>query len=534
MNKVRSTTSSKQAPADAAEVHPVAVIDIGAGVIRLDIAEIGVTGPIRILESIQKPVNLGKETFTAGHIDPATIEECVDVVTGFRQVMLEYGIQDGGAIRAVATSAVREAANRQAFLDRVYIATGIQVDLLEDPDVELLIHLALRDLTDRVKALQHDNILAVEVGGGTTRLLLVDRGYVTYSGAFRLGVLRARENLGTSRTPPARLCAVLDEHIRQIIGQMKQSVPSDRVTCLVALAGDSAAALAAILPGWGDTPFVRLRTRDKSLAEKIVAIPVDKLMVKYHLATQDAERAGFAMLAYDRIARAFGARELLFTDLSLRRGLLLQMARGEHSLGRRTDQLIYSALALGRKFHFDEAHAVTVAGLADQLFRTLAPEHRLDAWHGMLLHTAAILHDIGAFVGAGSHHKHSQYLIMNSDIFSLTRRDTELVALIARYHRRAEPQPSHEEFMALAHADRIAVLKLAAILRLADALDRSHANKFQRMQCRREQRRFIISVHGSADVTIERAALRDKAAMFEAVYGMKVELEHAPLKREAM
>lgn len=523
-----SKIAGRRTPRDAKTARPVAVVDIGAGVIRLEVADISNAGSIHTLESLQQPVNLGKDIFTAGHIDPATIEECVDVLQSFRRLMSEYGVAVPGEVRIVATSAVREAENRQTFLDRVLIAAGLTVEVLEDSDVELLIHLALRELLERDKALRRGGVLAAEVGGGATRLLFLEHGYVTYSGAFRLGMLRTRETLATYRTPALRLREVLDEHFQRIIGQMRQAVPADQAAFHIALAGDIAPALAAMIPGWAGARLARLSTRGKSLAEKIVSTPVDKLMVRYRLPSQDVERAGFTLLAHDRIARAFGAREVLLTDLSLRRGLLLQMAQHESNFERHADQLAYSAMALGRKYHFDEAHAQYVAMLAGRLFDALADIHALGPRHAMLLRTAAILHDIGAFVGVGGHHKHSQYLIMNSDIFSLTRRDTALVAMIARYHRRAVPQASHAEYMALPHDDRIAVLKLAALLRIADALDRSHACKFRRLECRRERRRLVIAVHSATDATIERAALRDKASMFESVYGLQVVLENVP------
>ena len=161
-----------------------------------------------------------------------------------------------------------------------------------------------------------------------------------------------------------------------------------------------------------------------------------------------------------------------------------------------------------------------MTALAGTLFSCLAEEHRLGPSHRLLLSVAGILHDIGIFVNPRSHHKHSMYLIQNSELFGLSRRDTFLVALIARYHRRATPKAVHQEYAALDRGDRLVVAKLAAILRVADALDRSHSRRIAGIECSREKDRFVISVPNVDDLTLEQVALQNKGDMFEEVYGM--------------
>ncbi len=519
------------APDPAAAPRPVGVIDVGSSAIRLDVAEIAPGGAVRILESLQRPVKLGKETFADGRIERASIEACVDIIRDFRHVLREYGVDSPRQIEAVATSSVREADNRDAFLDRLYIATGIDVKLLEDAEVEHLIHLALQDLVRQEPGLQKKDLLVVEVGGGTTRVLLVQGGNVTFSSAFRLGSLRMRETLETYQRPADQLSSILDEHLKRTLTQMREAVPADRVPVVVALAGDAESAMNRLLPGYSERRMARLALDGPSLAESIIALPADELMVRYQLPSQEAETAGHALFTYDRIGRAFQAREVLVTDRSLRRGLLLRLAGSLTGADRLSEQMIVSAAALARKYRTDQKHANHVAELSVRLFRELQAEHQLPPRCEALLRTAAILHDIGAFVGTGSHHKHSHYLILNSEIFSLTRLDTALVALVARYHRRALPLPSHAEYMALDRESRIIVLKLAALLRIADALDRSHAQKFRNLVFTREPPDFVITAGEVDDLTIERAALRDKGALFTAVFGLNVVLRHGSALR---
>ena len=531
-------TTSVPPPADTApapsHARQVAVIDIGARAIRLDISEIAPNGQTRLLESLQQPVNLGKNTFGAGSIDRESIEECVSILKGFRRVMAEYGVVATDQIRAVATSSVREAANRDAFLDRVYIATGINVDVPEDAEVEHLIHLAIHDLFEKDPLLNTGNLLIVEVGGGTTRILLVQDGYVTYSGTYKLGSLRMQETLDTFQTPYDRLCAVLDQHIQRTINQMKETVPIRTVPRLIALTGDMETAMRRLLTGWADDDTLRVKLARFNLAENLVSTPPEKLMQKHHLPPQEAETAGQALLIYDRIARAFGVEEMLITTKSMRRGLLITMEGIPVASARFAEQLLHSATTLGRKYRFDEKHGTHVAELSGMLFRALQTDHGLEPHHKILLRTAAILHDIGAFVSNTAHHKHSMYLVLNSEIFGLPRKDNTIVALMTRYHRRSIPRMTHPEYAALDRESRLVVAKLAAILRVADALDRSHLQRIRDVTISREEQRCVITAPDVEDVTLERIAVKEKGTLFESIFGLQVILRTSQMLKGSL
>jgi exopolyphosphatase/guanosine-5'-triphosphate,3'-diphosphate pyrophosphatase len=520
--------------AAAPRTRPVAVIDVGGRAIRLDVSEIASDGQIRLLESLQQPVNLGRDTFSAGSIDPASIEQCVVILRGFRHVMSEYGITTPDQIRAVATSSVREAANREAFLDRVYVGSGLTVDVLEDAEVEHLVYLAIHDLFEREPALQKGHVLIAEVGGGSTRVLLIEDGYVIYSGAFKLGSVRIRETLETYQMPADRICALLDQHILRTVNQMRELLPVKKAPTLIALAGDMETAMRRLLPGWGADDVARIKLARFTLAEKLVATPPEKLMQKHRLPPQDAETAGHVLLIYDRVARAFGVRDLLVTPRSMRRGLLMKMAGNPAATTRFSEQLAHSAVTLGRKYHFDERHALQVAECSMKLFRELQREHGLDSHQAMLLRTAAILHDVGAFVSNTSHHKHSMYLILNSELFGLTQGDNTIVALVARYHRRSVPRLTHPEFLALDREHRMIVTKLAALLRVADALDRNHMQYTRSVSFAREEQRFIITLADVEDVTLERVALKEKGSLFESIFGLQIVLRTSQTVKGSM
>ena len=502
--------------------RPMAVIDIGTTAVRMDIAEISATGDIRSLDSLQRAVNLGRDTFFGGRIRQATIEECVGILQAYRRVMGEYGIVSDDQVRAVATSAIMEADNGDAFLDRIYITTRINVVPVEESEVNRLTYVALYRLLEKEPYLKEGNALIIEVGGGSTKILLIQDGAVTRSSVFRLGALRMRETLEKHRTPADRIRAVIDAHIERTVEEMKHSIPVETVQNVIAIAGDMRLAMAKLVPEWKEGETAKLMLGAFTAVEKIAVAPVDELVRKHHIPYHEAETAGPALLAYTRIARTFKAKQIVISTLSLREGLLVDEAGGGLWTESFTGQILNSARSLGEKYDYDALHAANVMELALTLFRALQSEHHMDARLGVLLRVAATLHEIGLFVNNRSHHKHSMYLIQNSDVFGLSHEDMLIAALVARYHRRSTPKPAHEGFALLDREGRIAVSKLAALLRVADALERRQTQRIHDIVLSREGGQLVITAPNVEDVTLERLAMEEKAGMFEDVYGLKV------------
>ncbi len=251
---------------------------------------------------------------------------------------------------------------------------------------------------------------------------------------------------------------------------------------------------------------------------------VDELVREYRLTFPDAETLGPALLTYTHVARALQLERLLVSGISLRDGLLQQMAGPDAWSEEFKHQIIRSALDLARRFQAHEPHGRLVAHLCQRLFHALQDEHQLGPRFELLLYLAALLHDIGHAVNPQSHHKHSMYLIQHSELFGISQKDLLLIALVARYHRRALPRPIHEGYASLNWQDRIIVAKLAALLRVADALDRSNHQRIQDIVCVREKNQFVITAESADDLALEQLALQQKSALFQDVFGMPIVL----------
>lgn len=516
-----------------AERKPVAVIDIGAGAIRLRVAELGGDCLVRSLDSLQHAVPLGKEVFTTGRIQPGTVEECVKILKDFRRIMAEYGIERDDQIRAVATSAMREAENRYAVLDRIYMATQLVVEVIEGAEENRLSYIAVQDVLAQEPKFKFKDAIIVDVGGGSTELLLVQNGQVTFANSYRLGALRMRETLETYRAPADRVRSILGQHIKRTVDQVHRSTPVDKVPCLIAIGGDAQFAASLLSADWATARVSRVDCEKfTQLAEKLSAVTVDNLVHDYRIPFQEAETVGPGLLAYAQLAQAFQVKEVVVPKCSLRDGLLKEMAVHGAWTEDFRQQVIQSALSLGRKYQVDDGHAKHVAELSARLFQEMQTEHGLDARYELLLRIAALLHEAGNFISDRSHHKHSMYVILNSDLFGLTQRDVRLIALVARYHRRAMPRPYHTEFQSLDRDSRIIVLKLAALLRVADALERNHMQLVRNLSFTSVKGQFIITVRDVLDLTLERLALKEKGDMFEQVYGLKPVLRAARPTKE--
>jgi exopolyphosphatase/guanosine-5'-triphosphate,3'-diphosphate pyrophosphatase len=208
---------------------------------------------------------------------------------------------------------------------------------------------------------------------------------------------------------------------------------------------------------------------------------------------------------------------------SMRDGLVLHMARSirEGSTVLFPEQTIAAAINLARKYQADEKHGLHVAALARIIFQATRSQHQMGEREQLLLEVASIVHDIGTYVAARGHHRHSYYLLVNSEVFGLSRTDLEIVANLARYHRREGPQSDHPAYASLPRAARLTVNRLAGILRVADALDKGHIQRVQQPRVTVVGDELRIEVGPGEDLALERLALESKGVLFEEVFGLK-------------
>ncbi len=509
----------------------VAAIDIGSNSIRMVIAEVLSDGHIEVLERLQRAVRLGHDAFRRGRLAGQSIRAAVAVLRDFRQLMRLYHVE---RVRAVATSAVREAGNADTFLDRIFMATDLQVEVIDTSEESRLMVSAVRRAIGDALGVGRNETLIADVGGGSTLLTVLHDGEIASSQSLRLGSIRLQEILATRRESPQRSAELLRQQILNETTALQGSLPLKKIESFVAAGGDARFAAREIgKPGTSadSDSGGNIVTIDRAAFDKLVRRceqqTPEELAKRHGLPFAEAETLNPALLVYQILLKKTRAQQIIVSDVSIRDGLLLDLAR--EVTGQEDESLlagvIHSAMAIVERFRIDLAHAQNVASLAVRLFDQLQAEHGLGARQRLLLQVAGLLHEIGSVVNSRAHHKHSYYLISNSEIFGLGRDETVIVAHVTRYHRRAVPKPSHVEYMALPRNTRVLINKLAALLRMADALARGHLPDVSELRFERQGEELIIYVPGGADLLLERRAIANKGDLFEDIYGLKVRLE---------
>jgi len=506
----------------------VGAIDIGSNALRMSIAEVDAKGRTEVIEKLRREVRLGQDSFRRGRITRRTMRAAVAVLRDYRRRMDFYGVT---RIRAVATSAVREADNADAFLDRVFMATGLDIEIIDASEESRLTFSSVRQVARSVLAGTKAPVLIADVGGGNALLTILQRGRIVASQSIALGAIRLREGLNEGDESGPRAAEIIGQHISNVVAALQKALPLSRVRMFIAVGGDARFAMRQV---GGQTSSDAVTTVSREALEELTAqcgaLAVEDLARRYALAHADADTLGPALQVYQALLGATRAEEMLVSQVSMRDGLLLDLAltvtgKEDKSVAR---AIISSARAVAQKYRVDRRHATHVAALAVRLFDELQDEHGLDRRSRLLLQVASLMHEVGGFVSSRAHHKHSYYLIINSEVYGIKRRELEIAAQIARYHRRSCPRPAHVEYMALSRESRMTVSKLASLLRLADALDRAHAQRVHDFTCERRGEDFVINVHGVADLDIERRAVASKGDLFEDVYCLQIRLEEAP------
>jgi exopolyphosphatase/guanosine-5'-triphosphate,3'-diphosphate pyrophosphatase len=497
----------------------VAVIDVGASAIRLVIAQHAPGERPEVLEEASRSVLLGRDTFAVGRIGATTTDAAVRALSGFRRMMDDYGVS---RIRAVATSAVREAANCDTFLDRVRVRTGIDIEVIDGSEESRLTYLAVRDGLGSHPALAASATLLVEVGGGSVDVTRLENGQPVQAGVFPLGAIRLRQRLGVWFGSHEQRIRLLTSQVDTTVGEIVTEVPAGDAQFVVALGSDMRFAAARLVENTDGAVVEVARDSFMEFAQEVAKHDEDDLVNRYRLSPVDAETLAPALLVYRAVIEATAAQTIVVPDVSLRDGLLVDLVGSSAADADFVPQVKASAMALAARYRVDTDHAKHVARLALQLFDNLAAEHALSARDRLLLEVAALLHDVGLFVSLRGHHKHTLYLLQASELFGLTRDDMQIIGNIARYHRRGLPQKSHPEFMRLDRDERVRVTKLAAILRLANALDAEHAQKISDVTLREEDGRWLIELRGSGDLTMERMAATSRTDLMADVFGKQV------------
>jgi exopolyphosphatase/guanosine-5'-triphosphate,3'-diphosphate pyrophosphatase len=496
----------------------VAAIDMGSNALRFVAAEFVSPSEFHVLESERVPVRLGHSAFLTHYLESDLIDQAVEALKDFRKRMDGLEVREH---RAVATSAVRESRNGHELTARIWEEAQIHVEPIPGMEEGRLVW---RAIGHRV-ALGGRGWILADLGGGSVEVSHAESDALVWTESLPLGTVRLLEELNCDPEAPAETLRQLLEGYASALSAPLRATP--RVHAMIATGGN-AEALADLAGAAVDPHGVRRLTREelRTMVERLASLTYRERIEKLNLREDRADVILPAAIVYERLAALAGTESIVVPGVGLKEGVLLDLV--DDLVAHRTyeerqrREVEEGALEVGRRYRFDEAHSRQVTRLALRLFDELRELHGLGEEERRILLAAGLLHDIGQYVSYRQHHKHSRYLILHSQPRGLTPWETELVALVARYHRRARPKESHDGFGDLAASDRPRVEKLAALLRIADVFDRDHEQRVEDLEVEREEGRIILRLTGEGDPLPDKDAFRRKRKLFQRIFQTRV------------
>jgi exopolyphosphatase/guanosine-5'-triphosphate,3'-diphosphate pyrophosphatase len=498
----------------------LAVIDIGTNSIHMVLAEILPDASYKILDRFKDMTRLGNGAFAARRLSDEAMGRAVGVLKTLVTLARNKGFE---RITAVATSAVREAKNGGDFVDLVEEQTGIKIRVISGIEEARLIFLGVR----HSMSLSDKHTLVIDVGGGSVELIVGTRDGSQHARSLKLGAIRLSDQYLTKTPPTEAMVKQLDEVVTLTLQGALDAFKVKQFDAVVATSGMAGNLAEIVHLKQTGRPLPQLNLARVKLKDlRAVESELSKSSVKARLGIPglDPKRVDTLFPAVV-VLELSGADEMTVCDKAIREGVIYDFI-DRHRDGLKAEREIpdvrrRNVMGLARRCQVPEVHSLHVAGLALRLFDQTKRLHRLGEAERSWLEFAAVLHDIGYLINPRQHHKHAYYLIKNSDIGGLTAEEIEVVANIARYHRRAVPAAKHEGYADLSVKLKRTVRILSALLRVADALDRTHFSAVQTVNVKIGQT-LTIAATVSGDAAMEIWSATQRTDLLEQVFRRRV------------
>jgi len=507
----------------------IGIIDVGSSSVRLLVVQVSADGSMRSLAQARRMTRLGDGLAVNGRLEDDAASKSLDAIESMAAQARQEGAE---VVQAFATAAVREAENGAEFASAVRERIGLDLTILSGADEARTAFSAVEAAMD----LGGKDAVVFDLGGGSLQIIHARRGVVVSNVSLKLGAVRTHRLFSGPKGMTPRRAKELAKHVdKTLVGGLERGLPKPEVvvgvggtmTTLLAMArGQRNASVAAAEPVMAEVVG--------ALREQIASTPLIERSKIPGLPTDRVDVILPGLVVVERLLTHLGVESVIVSEIGLREGLVLR-ALGDRARGREGSlRDIGVVRQFARDCGYDAAHAEHVTTLAISIYDQLAVIQNeqpalISAAHRerCLLEAAGIAHDVGVFVEYRAHHRHSMAMILNAEWSGWAEEDKRLVALIARYHRKAEPAKRHEEYSALSKEDRSLVRRLAAVLRVADGLDRSHTQAVRGVAVKVARGRCILEVDALGDVAVDLEGAKSKCGLFEDEFGVKVRFEQS-------
>ena len=492
----------------------IAVIDIGSNSVRMQISKVR-DGMYDVVEEYKRMLRLGDDVFSEGTIKETTMEELIVTLNEMKELYLSKSVN---TVRAIATASFREASNAGYVVGKIKHSTGILIEIIDGQSEAYLGFLGVSANFE----LKNSRVLITDIGGGSAEFMVVDNEKPIFSKSTPYGCNKLLHRY--FKSDPVRESEVIK--FKEDMDKELSALPiDDKIEHIICLGGTLNNI--SYISSKGSSERVKYVDRKflKGFLRGIIGKSIEERKKIRYLEPKRADIVLPAALLIDKIlykaqksgfyTLSGGLRSGLTIDTINKSGIVLDFQKKHHSLR------LARIIQIGKKFNFERIHAMQVKKLALSIFDKTRILHKLQDREKNILEAAAILHDCGNYISYSKHHKHSYYLIKNSDFIGYSSKDVELIANVARYHRKSPPKKTHENFNALSDEEKFIVKALSAILRIADAVDRTHDARVSCVDVRIENRIVYFQFRSKKELLLEINAFDSKKNLFEDVFNVK-------------
>lgn len=499
----------------------ISAIDVGSNAMRMVVGEVDDSWHVKPIENVRLPVRLGQDVFSKGYLEEKTIQQTEEAFLHFKHLAHRFDVH---RLRAVATSAAREAANSDLLIDRILRASGIEIEIISGNEEARLIHTAVAHKLD----LDHKRTLLIDIGGGSIEVTISTGRNIISTDSYNLGTVRLLEKLNNKDSSKRTFGKLVREFAEAARYRIERDIGGEKIQVCAGTGGnvEEIGRLRQKLFKADSDDSVTLDELEE-LVERLNDMSYEERINKLKLRPDRADVILPASIVLHLIASEAGVKQIAIPNVGLKDGILLDIAEelSKSPRPQRSEQAWESALHLGRKFQFDERHASLTAKLAARLFEQSKPLHNLNGESVLLLEIAALLHDIGHFINTVDHDKHAYYLLSANHLIGLTLREQNIVANLVRYHRKQSPSVDDENFKSLPQQDRLSVTKLLPLLRLADSLDINHTGKVKDVHLKETKDGWRMQIPNDSDLMLVKWAWEKRKSLFQEVFGVNLEID---------
>lgn len=507
----------------------IAALDIGTNSFHLVIAK-PVVGGFEVVTREKQSVRIGHGAGEMKLLEPDAIDRGVACLSRMQKIAESHHAK----IRAVATSAIREAKNRAEFVRRARKEAKIDIEVISGVEEARLIHLgALYAIGDH----EHPMLLC-DIGGGSTEIVLANDDDILLSRSFKLGAIRLTDRFFASEVLHPSAMSSCRSFVRSTLTILQSEVEEFGYDIAVASSGTAETMARLICARSGKqapVTFNRFEFTRSQITETVrILAEAPTVIERQQRFALDPGRADIILagaIILEGIADVYGVETFMFSDYALREGVLIDTLQRQ-GRGPKTEVLdaaMRSVRLLADRCDDRPEHAEHVARLACQLFERLHELMNIDESNRRLLEAAALLANVGVVISHSKHHLHTYYVVRNSELVGLSDREIELIAQIARYHRKGSPKLEHPEFAALGADDQYIVRGLAGILRIAIGLDRTQDGRVTKLSVANTDEDLEISIKTKAntDPDLNVYAANERKTLLSEATGLRVKVKSA-------